>query len=977
MKTFLRISLAFFALMGNVSLYAQVIAPSQTDEIIIDNGASGKADTADRIRYKVTIQNTGGATGNGVQLNAVPDPRTTFVPGSFRSSPLAVNDSYTCTGNVGISVPAASGVKVNDFDDNLVGTTLAITTSPTNGSATINNDGSFTYTPNAGYTGTDNFTYTITDGNPVGAPVPMTDNATVTITVSNMVWFISNVGGGSGGTGTRINPFKTLADFNAAVGTAAGHTVHLQHTGTDYPGGIVLKNDMRLFGTGHTGGVTLADVLPFALAPHSPTLPAINGARPVITNAAAGDGVALAQNNNLRGFNVGNCSDFAIDNTGATSVGNLTVSEVTVNNTTGGGIDIGNGGALNVSFDGISSSGGVNGINLDNTTGTFSGVSGSISNASNADVSIVNGSVVVSYGGNISDNTGTAVLIDNHDSGNVTLSGNITSVGSVITVQNCGGGTKTFSGATKSFNTSTTPVNLTGNSGATIDFTNGGLAIISPLVTAFNATGGGTVSVTGAGNTISTNTGTAINIDNTTISSNHITFQRINVNGASNGIVLNATGSSGGLKVTGLGTTDGSGGVIQNIANRGVSAVNTSFLSLKNMAFNNANTTDGAGCSASNNASCNAAIHLNTVTNAVLDNVDINGTAQQGINLREVSGFELLNSTLINNGNNTEEANLYAQNIFGNITITSSSLTVPAERAAVIYNTDKTMTLNVSGSTFGKNQLQPLGADGLEINNNGTSNSTIDILNCTFIEPKTNGLQVLANNSAFFSLDVSGSTFDPGTGLAAGIDIATNNSADMDFNILNNTIKGKGINIVNVFAFSGAKFEGRVNNNTIVNNGGSGSGVRVNLQGNENSVIEIKNNNITGQNDYGITLNSNLGSGRLDATVTGDTVSVSASGFYTIHAAAGSSGSTTSNKICANVANNTTTAPSGAIGNFQARAVSATGPHQILLQGGGTTVPLNWNANGNTPINPPAIISQSGSGTFLFGQTCVVPANPM
>ena len=199
----------------------------------------------------------------------------------------------------------------------------------------------------------------------------------------------------------------------------------------------------------------------------------------------------------------------------------------------------------------------------------------------------------------------------------------------------------------------------------------------------------------------------------------------------------------------------------------------------------------------------------------------------------------------------------------------------------------------------------------------------------------------------------------------------------MDFNILNNTIKGKGINIVNVFAFSGAKFEGRVNNNTIVNNGGSGSGVRVNLQGNENSVIEIKNNNITGQNDYGITLNSNLGSGRLDATVTGDTVSVSASGFYTIHAAAGSSGSTTSNKICANVANNTTTAPSGAIGNFQARAVSATGPHQILLQGGGTTVPLNWNANGNTPINPPAIISQSGSGTFLFGQTCVVPANPM
>jgi uncharacterized repeat protein (TIGR01451 family) len=159
--------LIFFGLL-TLKLSAQTITPTQTDEIIIDNGASGKADPGDRIRYKVSIQNTGGATGNGVQLNVVPDPRTTFVPGTFRSSPLAVNDSYTCTGNVGINVPAASGVKSNDFDDNLAGTTLAVTTAPTNGVVTLSNDGSFTYAPNAGFTGTETFTYTITDGNGVG-----------------------------------------------------------------------------------------------------------------------------------------------------------------------------------------------------------------------------------------------------------------------------------------------------------------------------------------------------------------------------------------------------------------------------------------------------------------------------------------------------------------------------------------------------------------------------------------------------------------------------------------------------------------------------------------------------------------------------------------------------------------------------------------------------------------------------------------
>jgi hypothetical protein len=80
------------------------------------------------------------------------------------------------------------------------------------------------------------------------------------------------------------------------------------------------------------------------------------------------------------------------------------------------------------------------------------------------------------------------------------------------------------------------------------------------------------------------------------------------------------------------------------------------------------------------------------------------------------------------------------------------------------------------------------------------------------------------------------------------------------------------------------------------------------------------------------------------------------------------------NKVCANVANNTTTAAPGAIGNFQARAATPT--HEILLQGPGPNVIGNWNGNTNTPISPPAVISQSGTGIFTFGATCPLPANP-
>ena len=115
----------------------------------------------------------------------------------------------------------------------------------------------------------------------------------------------------------------------------------------------------------------------------------------------------------------------------------------------------------------------------------------------------------------------------------------------------------------------------------------------------------------------------------------------------------------------------------------------------------------------------------------------------------------------------------------------------------------------------------------------------------------------------------------------------------------------------------------------------------------------------------------------MDATITGNTVSLTGSGFYGIQAVAGTSGSAFTNKVCANVANNNTTGvPGGAIGDFQARA--ATAPHEILLQGGGGTVGANWDANANIPtVAGGAIISQSGAGIFTFGATCNLPTNPM
>jgi len=69
----------------------------------------------------------------------------------------------------------------------------------------------------------------------------------------------------------------------------------------------------------------------------------------------------------------------------------------------------------------------------------------------------------------------------------------------------------------------------------------------------FSATGGGTVNVTGASNTVDATTGTALNVSNTTIGASGLTFQNLTSNGSgsNNGIILDTTGTNAGLTVTG------------------------------------------------------------------------------------------------------------------------------------------------------------------------------------------------------------------------------------------------------------------------------------------------------------------------------------------------------------------------------------------------------------------------------------------
>ena len=127
--------------------------------------------------------------------------------------------------------------------------------------------------------------------------------------------------------------------------------------------------------------------------------------------------------------------------------------------------------------------------------------------------------------------------------------------------------------------------------GATINFTGGGLNVDTTSGAGFSATGGGTVTVTtGANpNTIDSTTGTALNVTSTTIGASGMTFRTISANGSPNGIVLNATGSSGSFTVTGDGTLarNGSGGTITGTTDDAVQLTSANNVTLQSMNLTN------------------------------------------------------------------------------------------------------------------------------------------------------------------------------------------------------------------------------------------------------------------------------------------------------------------------------------------------------------------------------------------------------
>ncbi|HEV7487903.1 MAG TPA: Ig-like domain-containing protein [Thermoanaerobaculia bacterium] len=404
-----------------------------------------------------------------------------------------------------------------------------------------------------------------------------------------------------------------------------------------------------------------------------------------------------------------------------------------------------------------------------------------------------------------------------------------------------------------------------------------------------------TIATSGATNfsfaTVSSTTGKAVGI---TTATGAFGFTKISSNGAAKGITVNGLTGAGSFTVNGtgglcdathIGAGDCTGGTIQNGTDRGAEFVNAANVTLKNMYFNNATTTDGSvsGCSNSvaiGNVTCNAPVYLNGVAGGTtLDRLFVSGSTQTGINATGVNGLTLSNSEVQNVGNGANEVAISLLNNSGTIAITGSNIhNNDSSGTGMLYaeNNTGTMTLNVSGSTF--NKAASSGGGVFAIASLG-ANMTVNVQSSTFGDAIAanglfaNGVTITAGGTSTMNATINASSFQNTNGISVN-----STGGAMTYTITNNTPiqnKTNGSNGITFGKTGGSgSVSGTVSGNAITKaDCGNCNGMRINAFGAGTFAATVTGNSIQHVDGDGILFVSGQGSVSSNVIVQSNSIS--------------------------------------------------------------------------------------------------------
>ena len=443
------------------------------------------------------------------------------------------------------------------------------------------------------------------------------------------------------------------------------------------------------------------------------------------------------------------------------------------------------------------------------------------------------------------------------------------------------------------------------------------------------------------------------------------TFTSISANGSA-AKAISVSNSTGSFQVTGTGTTAGSGGTIQNIAQRGAEFISFANVTLKNMNFTNANnSTSIASNPEDDNSSSFGAMHFKSISGGVtLDNIAITGTTNSaGINLNDVINFSLSNSTLTGcgsaNGGNPNVGGIFALNLKGNCSITNTNVNDSWGRGFFGYNgllsQSPVLSLTVTGSQFKNSFNKSNGDNNFIFQATGNATNNLVFKKNDFSNSRTTGLALNFNGSSINTVQIGGNTASTDANIinaaavspgSNGLSLQAAGAATVNYNIINNTIKSSynALYTCNVGNQGSGTVKGRINNNIIDAGGISSSttALTVSAYGSAKHITEIMGNTITNAGTYGISSEANdnntLSTARIDATIKNNNISLINNAYAHI-AIVSYADNTASNMIsAANITGNITNAPTGlGAGTFD--VVSQGTNSQVILQGTTAFVP--------------------------------------
>lgn len=941
---------------------------------------------------------------------------------TFNVPPVAQADTYpeTVIGNVSVNSSVISfSVTSNDSCTTGCSITAFDATSANGGTVSMTTSGAgigqFTYDPPAGYTGpNDTFTYTL--GSAGGSAT-----ATVTVPISGVIWFI-NSAAGTNGNGRLSSPFNTLAAFqlvndgaaclaanNPRCHPAANGNVFLYESGTDYIGPVTLLNGQKLIGQDATA--SLATITGLTPGTSSAPLPAMNSGNPAITNVTNTTGgsdavrITNASSNTIRGLTIGNVTNTGTGinmAAGATTFGTLTIGAPNPNqdvrfSTNGRTMNL-QGGTLIANLIAMNSSGGPNNVNLTTIGGTsdFGSPTSALSGATGTGFLMSGGTATITYSGTIAAGTQAPIVLQNRTAGTVSFSGAVTSA--------------------------TQGISLLTNTGATTAFT-GGIGLSTGTNAAFTATGGGTVTATQDNvtivNTLATTTGTALNVANTTIGAAGLTFRSIASNGAASGIILNTTGASGGLTVTGDGTSDpanttrgrttaklgggtvtlGSGGTIAANTAAGISLNSTSNVVLRNMSL--------TGNSGGVNSGADG-IHATTVGGLTLDNVLVTGIpGNDGLSGSGVSNLNLLHTDIHSNAKTAgvdalDIWNVRLDNLTGTCAVTNSLFFDSLEDIFTVTNTGSAvLNMTITNSEFRDTSFAGAGNTAFAMIASGVTNAvtTLTATGSTFKNAKTTGFQYAGNSTSSGTISVTNNVFG---GTPGGGDAANQNGVDVDiahqgagttlnFDVSNNTMRqgfrANDSTSINIFlgglSTATTQLVGSVKNNIVgiaaTANSGSdlGAGIAIDATGAGTVSATVTGNNVNQVRansgnvfDAGMSQTAKLNLRIRNNIFNGNPAQVNPQ--YGIHVNVGTGTPGETGVLCMDMSANSTTMPVSAIAGVDLDSFPGTNANLIGYAGAANNAGQiqAFLQSTNTTVVPAALYTPAGGSTQAAVPPC-------